>query len=81
MYYAVTIFTVLILSGVSILVGVGDLSFDNPEALQILLISRLPRTAAIVLTGVSMAITGVIMQLLVRNRFVEPGTTGTTESR
>ncbi len=62
------------------MIGVGDLSIDNPKAVELLLLSRLPRTAAIILTGISMAISGVIMQLLVRNRFVEPSTTGTTEA-
>ncbi len=78
--FAILIVIMLILSGVSIFIGAGDMSWDNPNALQILMISRLPRTAAIILTGVSTAITGVIMQLLVRNKFVEPGTTGTTEA-
>jgi iron complex transport system permease protein len=45
-----------------------------------MLISRLPRTFAALLTGAAMAVAGIIMQLLVRNRFVEPGTTGTTEA-
>lgn len=79
-FYIATIAGLLILSGMSISIGVGDMSWGNPEALQILLISRLPRTFAIILTGTSIAISGVIMQLLVRNRFVEPGTTGTTEA-
>ncbi|MCV2403620.1 iron chelate uptake ABC transporter family permease subunit [Marinomonas sp. C2222] len=75
----------LILSGVSIFIGVGDLSasqlsFDNEEAWELFFISRWPRTAAIILTGASITICGVIMQLLLRNRFVEPSTTGTTEA-
>lgn len=74
----------LTLSGVSIFVGVGDMSVwgilhDSTE-FQLLAISRLPRTCAALLTGASMAVCGVIMQLLVRNKFVEPGTTGTTEA-
>lgn len=74
----------LTLSGVSIFIGVGDLTLHgvlrDPSELQLLLISRLPRTFAALLTGASMAVCGVIMQLLVRNKFVEPGTTGTTEA-
>jgi iron complex transport system permease protein len=74
----------LTLSGVSIFVGVGDMSLSgllaNPEELQLLLISRLPRTFAALLTGASLSVCGVIMQLLVRNKFVEPGTTGATEA-
>jgi len=78
--YLATFLTLLILSGVSIFIGVGSLSWDNPDALQLLLISRLPRTAAVLLTGSSIAVVGVIMQLLVRNKFVEPSTTGTSEA-
>lgn len=48
--------------------------------MQILLISRIPRTLAIVLSGASLAIAGLVMQIIVRNRFVEPSTAGTTES-
>lgn len=46
---------------------------------SLLLISRLPRTLAALLAGASLAVAGVIMQMLVRNRFVEPATTGTGE--
>ena len=42
-------------------------------------VTRIPRTVALVLAGASMAMCGVIMQLLTQNRFVEPTTTGTTE--
>jgi iron complex transport system permease protein len=54
----------------------GELLRD-PEALRLLLVSRLPRTLAVLLTGASMAVAGLLMQLLVRNRFVEPTTAGT----
>lgn len=46
---------------------------------EILAISRLPRTFAAILAGGSLAVSGVILQALVRNRFVEPMTTGTGE--
>ncbi|MCO5216665.1 MAG: iron chelate uptake ABC transporter family permease subunit, partial [Thermomicrobiales bacterium] len=39
-----------------------------------------PRTIAIILIGASTSITGMIMQLLSRNKFVSPGTAGTVES-
>jgi iron complex transport system permease protein len=42
--------------------------------------SRLPRTIALILAGSAFAIIGLIMQLLTRNRFVEPGTTGATDA-
>ena len=41
--------------------------------------TRIPRTAALVLAGAAMAVSGLVMQMLTQNRFVEPTTTGTTE--
>ncbi|KXU16835.1 fecCD transport family protein [Corynebacterium simulans] len=41
--------------------------------------TRIPRTIALVLAGAAMAMSGLVMQLLTQNRFVEPTTTGTTE--
>jgi iron complex transport system permease protein len=38
--------------------------------------SRLPRLAALVLTGVGLSVCGVILQQIVRNKFVEPATSG-----
>ncbi|KGM13552.1 iron ABC transporter permease [Cellulomonas bogoriensis 69B4 = DSM 16987] len=76
---------------VSLFVGVGDLTpaglwsaVTNPDddgrAVLMLLVSRVPRTVATLLAGAAVAIAGMIMQILVRNRFVEPSTVGTTES-
>ena len=42
-------------------------------------ITRIPRTIALVLAGAAMSMSGLMMQLLTQNRFVEPTTTGTTE--
>ncbi|MDP9836548.1 iron complex transport system permease protein [Neorhizobium huautlense] len=47
---------------------------------EILAISRLPRTLAAVLAGAGLAIAGLIMQAIARNRFVEPATAGTAQS-
>lgn len=38
--------------------------------------SRIPRTFAVLLTGSSLAVAGLIMQMIVANRFVEPMTAG-----
>lgn len=72
---------------ISLFVGVSDVSLgalfsDSPESreVQVLLISRIPRTLAVILSGMSMAVAGLVMQIIVRNRFVEPSTAGTTES-
>lgn len=76
-----------ILAGISLFIGAADASLmplfsDSPDAnaTQILLISRIPRTLAILLAGSSLAIAGLVMQMIIRNRFVEPSKTGTTES-
>lgn len=78
---------ILVLSLVSLFIGVSDVSLhtllssdpaDRP--MQVLLISRIPRTLAIILSGTAMAVAGTIMQLLTRNHFVEPSTAGTVES-
>ena len=42
-------------------------------------ITRVPRTAALMLTGAAMAMAGLVMQIITQNRFVEPTTTGTIE--
>ena len=77
----------LTLAIVSLFVGVSNVSLTtlfapdtSADALRVLLVSRIPRTLALILAGSSMAIAGLIMQMLVRNRFVEPSTAGTTES-
>ncbi|NNU60716.1 ABC transporter permease [Ochrobactrum soli] len=89
---AAAIVVVAVLAVISLFIGVGDVSlhalFYSREsvdgspgsALELLLISRIPRTIAIVLAGMSMAVAGMIMQMLTRNRFVEPSTAGTVES-
>ncbi|RVV98571.1 ABC transporter permease [Mesobaculum littorinae] len=55
-------------------------AWHDPEALRLLAVSRFPRTAAVILTGASMAVAGMIMQMLARNRFIEPTTAGTGQS-
>ncbi|WP_238120654.1 MULTISPECIES: ABC transporter permease [unclassified Xanthobacter] len=72
----------------SLLIGVGDLapadlfSADaaGQEALLVLMASRVPRTLALLFAGLSMGVAAVIMQMLFRNRFVEPTTAGTAEA-
>lgn len=66
------------LVALSLFVGAYDLGGDDFGA-EMFWISRVPRTAALVLAGCAMAVSGLIMQLLTQNRFVEPSTTGTTE--
>lgn len=75
---------VALLFVVSLSVGVADFSwrhvFDWSDDMQLLMVSRLPRTLAIVLTGASLGVAGMIMQILMRNRFVEPSMVGASQS-
>jgi iron complex transport system permease protein len=62
----------------SLLTGVYDI-FGAEDGAQMFAITRIPRTIALVLAGAAMSMSGLIMQLMTQNRFVEPTTTGTTE--
>jgi len=68
----------------SLFVGVSRVTlvslWSDPEMREILLISRFPRTAALLLAGSAMSVAGLIMQMLTQNRFVEPSVVGTTQS-
>ncbi|MTH77585.1 ABC transporter permease [Paracoccus aestuariivivens] len=68
----------------SLTIGAASISIleasRDPWAALILMQSRLPRTLAVILTGAALAVAGVVLQALVRNRFVGPETTGTAES-
>ena len=74
----VGLLVVIALLAVSLFTGVYDIAgaADGAEMFQI---TRVPRTIALVLAGAAMAMSGLVMQLLTQNRFVEPTTTGTTE--
>lgn len=79
------ILLLVILSVISIFVGVIDLSPKDlfhltDDQIEVLLISRLPRLISILIAGASMSIAGLIMQQLSRNRFVSPTTAGTLDA-
>jgi len=76
--------TLIILSCVSLFVGVIDIAPEqllsgDAEIIELFLISRLPRLLAILCTGMGMSVAGLIMQQLCMNKFVSP-TTGATLS-
>ncbi|AKG73198.1 ABC transporter permease [Salinicoccus halodurans] len=80
----VLIVLLLIFSILSMFVGVVELRprdlFSLTEEQQgILLNSRLPRTVSIIIAGASLAVCGLIMQQLTRNKFVSPTTAGTMD--
>ncbi|WEX11034.1 ABC transporter permease [Chelativorans sp. AA-79] len=81
------ILLILLLLLASLFVGVSHVSIatltgsgEGGHALRVLVVSRIPRTLALFLSGAGLAIAGTIMQMLARNRFVEPSTAGTVES-
>lgn len=62
----------------SLFVGVYDIT-GAEDGWDMFFITRVPRTLSLALCGAAMAMSGVVMQMLTRNKFVEPGTTGTTD--
>lgn len=74
----------------SLSLGVADFSWQGlwqaltqqtiSNDLQLLLVSRLPRTLAIILTGASLAVAGMVLQVVLKNRFVDPSMVGATQS-
>ena len=57
----------------------GDL-FISSDTRSLLLYSRLPRSLAIILTGATLAVAGMVLQIVLRNRFLEPSMVGATQS-
>lgn len=75
----------IILSIVSIFVGVKDISIldivrFNEDKIKVIALSRVPRLISILVVGMSMSISGLIMQQISRNRFVSPTTAATEDS-
>lgn len=83
-FLALNLIVLVLLFAASLSVGVADFSWTKllafSDDMQLMLTSRLPRTFAIVLTGASLAVAGMIMQILMRNRFVEPSMVGASQS-
>lgn len=78
------IILLLIMSGISIFIGVLDINLSNiftdPQALETLFISRIPRLLAVILTGIALSVSGLLMQKITMNNFVSPSTGATISS-
>lgn len=75
----------IILSLISLFVGTSNISLSDLlsgdiDKIQIVLISRLPRVISIIIAGMSLSISGLIMQQITRNKFTSPTTAGTMDS-
>ena len=84
-YFVLACLCVVALGVLSLFIGVSDvtpatLPATSAHAFEMLMVSHVPRTLALVLAGAALSVAGLIMQMLVRNRFVEPSTAGTVES-
>ncbi|EHU9601329.1 ABC transporter permease [Campylobacter coli] len=69
---------------ISLFIGVIRINLDDifslsATQLEIILLTRIPRLIAILLTGMSLSICGLIMQQLTQNKFVSPTTAGTMD--
>ncbi len=76
--FVIAIIAVTILGIISLFIGVYDIQ-GQEDGIQMLFITRVPRTLALMLTGAAMSMSGLVMQLITQNRLVEPTTTGTIE--
>ncbi|MBF9033727.1 iron chelate uptake ABC transporter family permease subunit [Rhodobacterales bacterium HKCCE2091] len=71
----------VVLVALSLGIGAADLGGDSGvDRWLVLAVSRVPRTLAALLAGAGLALAGVVVQLAVQNRMVEPGLTGTPEA-
>lgn len=76
--FVVALFVVIGLGIISLYTGVYDIR-GQEDGRAMFFITRVPRTAALMLTGAAMSMSGLVMQLITQNRLVEPTTTGTIE--
>ena len=76
--FILAIIAVMALGMISLLTGVYDIR-GQEDGMNMFFITRVPRTAALMLTGAAMSMAGLVMQLITQNRLVEPTTTGTIE--
>lgn len=75
----------LVLAVASLFVGVSDLSLSdliqgNNRDVNLLTLSRIPRTVALIITGIGISVCGLILQQLTQNKFVSPTTAGTLDA-
>lgn len=74
----------ILLTGLSLFVGVSKVSITDifhltQEQRNIIVTSRIPRTVSIIISGSTLALSGLIMQQMMQNKFVSPTTAGTMD--
>jgi ABC-type enterochelin transport system, permease component len=82
--FSIALFVILLI--VSLMTGsLSGVTFaaifsGDATALSVMWYSRIPRTAAIVLSAAGLSVAGLIMQAISRNKFMSPSTSGTTDA-
>lgn len=76
--FIAAVLVVFALGIVSLFTGVYDIQ-GQEDGWSMFFITRIPRTAALMLTGAAMSMSGLVTQLITQNRLVEPTTSGTIE--
>ncbi len=76
------VIALVVLSFISIFIGAYDVTLegvleDGEHQVMLLIVSRIPRVLAIIMTGIGMSVAGLLMQNICMNKFVSP-TTGAT---
>ncbi|MGK8295043.1 ABC transporter permease [Staphylococcus arlettae] len=74
----------ILLTILSLFVGVSKVSITDifhltQEQRNIIISSRIPRTVSIIISGSTLALSGLIMQQMMQNKFVSPTTAGTMD--
>lgn len=73
-----------VLIGISLTTGVADFHWTQfwhvHRQMELLWVSRFPRTLAVILTGATLAVAGMVLQIVLKNRFIEPNMVGATQS-
>ena len=76
--FILAILVVFVLGIISLFTGVYDI-WGQDDGFRMFFVTRVPRTAALMLTGAAMSISGLVTQLITQNRMVEPTTSGTIQ--
>lgn len=76
--FIAAVIVVIMLGVISLFTGVYDI-LGQDDGMRMFFITRIPRTASLMLTGAAMSMSGLVMQLITQNRLVESTTTGTIE--
>ncbi len=76
-------FSLVVLMLYSLTIGAVSLPwsmlFHDPDLFQLLMVSRFPRTIAVVIVGSVLGMIGCLSQVVMNNRFAEPTTLGTPQ--